>query len=251
MEQFPQKGSLEDASHSGISASGFKWIAAVTMTIDHIGCVLYPQYLILRIIGRAAFPIYCFLLGEGFRHTSDPAAYAKRLLICAIAAEIPFDLAFSHMLFDFTSQNVIWTLLFAFLVLWASQQLPRLDAFAELPQAEQEGICLLLLMAAMMAGELLSTDYGAFGVFLAAENGRIKSPWKRSGLAAVLLLLHYLIRNPDHILVGCWFGLSALSGVLLTLFYSGAKGRRLPKHLSYLFYPLHLFIIYLISVRFF
>lgn len=110
----------------GISGSTLKMIAIVTMLIDHIGAAvlarllmvnglgeldqtntdaimqwlsangaLYWMYTVMRMIGRVAFPIFCFLLVEGFLHTHDVKKYAMRLGLFALLSEIPFDLAFS------------------------------------------------------------------------------------------------------------------------------------------------------------
>ena len=78
----------------GLNGFVLKCIAMVCMLIDHTGAVLFPQYRILRIIGRIAFPIYCFLLVEGAMHTRDIRKYELRLLGFALVSEIPFDLAF-------------------------------------------------------------------------------------------------------------------------------------------------------------
>ena len=96
----------------GISQETLKLIACVTMLIDHIGATLvaptdaiYYAYvelytamawvnLVMRCIGRIAFPIFCFLLVEGAHHTRNPRKYALRLAIGMVLSEIPFDLAF-------------------------------------------------------------------------------------------------------------------------------------------------------------
>lgn len=71
----------------GISGFTLKWIAMVSMVIDHTGAILFPQYLQFRMVGRLAFPIYCFLLVEGAVHTKDIRKYEKRLLIFAFLSE--------------------------------------------------------------------------------------------------------------------------------------------------------------------
>lgn len=91
-----------------IAGSALKIIALVTMLIDHIaatlllelirdgigGKALIDVYWVMRSVGRMAFPIYCFLLVEGFKYTSDRTKYALRLVCFAAISEIPFDMAF-------------------------------------------------------------------------------------------------------------------------------------------------------------
>ena len=94
----------------GLDGFVLKSIAMVAMLIDHMGAVLFPQYLGMRMIGRIAFPIYCFLLVEGAMHTSDIRKYELRLFLFALVSELPFDLAFQGTI-DFNHQNVFFTLL--------------------------------------------------------------------------------------------------------------------------------------------
>ena len=135
-----------------LSQEGLKLIACVTMLLDHMGAVFFPQNLWLRIIGRVAFPIYCFLLAEGVHHTRNPLRYGLRLLIGLLLAEIPFDLA----LFggpNFAQQNVMFTLLLAFLAIQTVKYCAGPTRF--------------LALIPIIAAELLRTDYGAMGVLTA------------------------------------------------------------------------------------
>ena len=96
------------------SLSGFdlKIIAVITMIIDHAGAFLFPQAKILRIIGRISFPIFAFLICEGYEHTKDVKKYMLRLLLFAVISEPFFDLAMSGTIFSLNNgQNVIFTLL--------------------------------------------------------------------------------------------------------------------------------------------
>ena len=81
----------------GIYQEELKLLACVTMLVDHIGAVLVPGFA-LRIIGRIAFPIFCFVLAEGAYHTRDPRKYGIRLLIGLLLSELHFDLLFSGRL---------------------------------------------------------------------------------------------------------------------------------------------------------
>lgn len=85
-------------------------IALVTMLIDHIGFIFYPDMIALRVIGRIAFPIYCFLLVQGFLHTSNLKKYMVRMGVFALLSEVPFDLARAGYWLDLSRQNVFITL---------------------------------------------------------------------------------------------------------------------------------------------
>lgn len=94
-----------------------KLIAVITMTIDHIGAVLMPQYGFLRIIGRIAFPIYCFMLVNGFFYTKNIRKYIGRMLIFAIISEPFFDWAIFGKIYVKSYQNIYFTLLTGLIML--------------------------------------------------------------------------------------------------------------------------------------
>jgi hypothetical protein len=163
-------------------------LAILTMFIDHVGAAvvarillqynadipvivsirnamdyhtLYVVYRTLRNIGRIAFPIFCFLLVEGFQRTSNLKKYALRLGAFALISEIPFDLAFSSSLLEFHYQNVYFTLFLGLLTMTGCAAVET--KFAENIWAKT--ICsLLVLFAGMGAAELLQTDYGMLGI---------------------------------------------------------------------------------------
>lgn len=134
----------------GISGFGIKLIAVVTMFIDHFAAIvldrymatlgdiysgtyiyehtgIYLFYILLRIIGRIAFPIYIFLLIQGFSHTRSKLKYAARLFAFALISEIPFNLAFGYAFWTFQYQNVFWTLLAGFLYMWFADYVSSRD----------------------------------------------------------------------------------------------------------------------------
>lgn len=112
-----------------MSGTTLKWIAVISMLIDHTAEVLINHnaaltdpiwaqiYVLMRGIGRIAFPIYAFLLVEGFLHTRDVKKYLARMLTFAVVSEIPFDLAVFHTPFYWGYQNVFFTLFLGLLAL--------------------------------------------------------------------------------------------------------------------------------------
>ena len=98
-------------------AFDLKLIAIAAMTVDHIGALIYPEALWLRIIGRLAMPIIAFLLVEGFHHTRHLGRYLMRLLIFALLAQPVYRLVFPHGL------NVLFDLLVGLCVIWAVERI--------------------------------------------------------------------------------------------------------------------------------
>lgn len=222
----------------GLSQEGLKIIACVTMLIDHIGAVLFPQRILLRMIGRIAFPIYCFLLAEGAHYTKNPGKYALRLGIGVLLSELPFDLAFSGG-WSWGYQSVMVTLLLGFLALVCMER--------------TENILLKVLAALPFAvlAEVFKTDYGASGVALIAMFGLTRTAPKWVRFLGVLLVLALI---PS---VSIRIGGIRLSVELLAIFamapifcYSGKKlsSSRGMQWAFYLFYPVHLTVIWLIAV---
>lgn len=245
--------------NKGITGSTLKLIAIITMLIDHIAAVildaylmkigfydqmqsmfilpegqtafakmLYLIYITMRLIGRVAFPIFCFLLIEGFCYTRNRAKYAFRLFLFALISEIPFDLALgktSTFLPEFTYQNVYFTLLFGLLTIWGMDRFSKW--YTRVPIA----------IVGIVIAELAHTDYGAIGV-----------------ITIVLIYLFKKKSNVKAILAGCvaltinqFIEGTCLIDIWLVSKYNGQRGLKL-KYVFYLFYPVHLFILYLIKV---
>lgn len=207
----------------GLSTFTLKLIAVISMAMDHTGAVLFPSYIFLRLIGRLAFPIYTFLLVEGFFHTRDVKKYTIRLGIFALISEIPFDLAFYKMPFFSRHQNVFFTLFLGLLVLILIKKLKN----------NFIGFFAFLIIA--VVAELLHTDYGAFGILLI---GIFYGFRKKDILKTVF------VTAANIFLAGGAQAFASLSMIPL-LFYNGKKGPSL-KYVFYGFYPIHLLILYII-----
>lgn len=209
----------------GLSTFQLKWIAIITMLIDHVGAVLFPYSMGFRIIGRIAFPIFCFLIVEGFSHTRDVRRYMVRLGIFALVSEIPYDLAFHGGISFEEGQNVFFTLL--------------LGVFMMYMLSLGSGILVkvLVVLSVFVLAEVLNTDY--------------------SGRGILLILIYYLFREKKAIGLpagALWnfsygWGMIQCFGVAATpflAFYNGKRGPKI-KYFFYVFYPAHLFILYLLK----
>lgn len=208
-----------------ITGSTVKWIAVVTMLIDHIGAVLFPQYMIFRVIGRVAFPLFCFLLVEGYVHTGNVKKYMGRLLLFAFIAEIPFNLALRGQIFAPDYQNVFWTLLLGMIVLWLVDHLP------------QKWMGLAAGIGIMLVAHVVNTDYAAGGILLI-----FVLYWFREKE-----LLRYIVMALVLILGYGGVEIVGLIAIVPMAMYNGQRGRHSMKYFFYVFYPAHLLVLYLIG----
>lgn len=193
------------------------------MLIDHVGAVLFPGELVFRYIGRISFPIFCFLLTEGARHTRNIRMYMARLGGFAILSEIPYDLAFHGKAFDFEYQNVFFTLLLGVMMMYI------LERTMELP------LKVLEILLVMTAADFLRTDYGYRGILLIALFSLLREKlWLKTICGAVW----------NFIWNGSIQGYGALAMIPIAL-YNGERGRRM-KYFFYIFYPAHLIVLFLI-----
>ena len=210
-----------------------KLIAVISMLIDHTGDVLYPGQLWLRYIGRLAFPIYCFLLVEGFCHTRNLKNYMLRLLIFGIISEVPFDLAFHESFIDFGHQNVFWTLLLG------------LMAISLMSMVKYDNIYIRYLLQMMIAvpfgiaAQLMHTDYRWIGIGLIASMYIFHNIEVLKVGAGVVFMLPFFSNQIEYF------------GVLSYLpihFYNGRRGfeNGFSKWLFYMLYPVHLMVLVII-----
>ena len=225
-----------------LSGSALKALALFAMLVDHGAICFRPllekvlftafhfrftPYFLLRGFGRIGFPIFCFLLTEGFRHTRSKQRYALNLLVFAFLSEIPYDL-FNSGTLQYPRQNVFFTLLLGFLGIW------MLSRFREMPLRSA-----LAVIALFVCAYYLKADYGWRGYLL-------------------ILLLYALAEQPvlqlfAGVALLSWPAGVALAFPLLNL-YNGKRGfvkGSLAKYFFYGFYPVHLCILWLLHLHFF
>ena len=209
----------------GLNTFTLKMIAIISMLIDHIGYIFFPKVMIFRIIGRLAFPIFAYVLSEGFLYTRDVKKYLLRLGLFALLSEIPYDLAIMGSVLEFSHQNVFFTLFFGVLMLYVMSRMKNmLMQYA-------------VVLVAVFVCRFLHTDYSSIGV--------------------LLVFIFYVLRQRKAekllitglIFLGLTGGLQfyALLALPLIALYNGEQGPKM-KAFFYLFYPAHLLILYIVHL---
>lgn len=214
-----------------LDGTTLKIIAMITMIFDHVGDSFFPDVDWFRIIGRIAMPIFAFCIAEGFGHTHDKVKYLTRMAIFAVISEVPFDLFGAGKIFDLTHQNIMFTFAIAIAAL----------LFYEKITAKGGKLSLVLGWLVLIAGAVLAliliTDYTFTGV--------------------ILVVVFYLLRKKDLLIrdgvgLACYLALRNMGlyiwgflGFIPIAFYNGKRGKGM-KYLFYVFYPAHLFLIFVI-----
>ena len=236
-------------SYRCISSDILKWIAVAAMCIDHLAVVVLKGYVNIKLadipqeqlrtwelfydwmrnVGRMAFPLFAFMLVEGFYHSKNRKKYGMRLLILALLSEIPYDLAINRAFWSMTRQNTVFTLLLGFLVLLFVERLHR--NLSEYTNGKGRELLIFTQLIAVAAGGLL------------AYVCRVDYTWKGILLIAVFYFF-YGYRGAAAVSGFCVFSSSPWSApaFLLIPFYNGkrsGKGRGF-----YLLYPMHLLLLW-------
>ncbi|MBP3261626.1 TraX family protein [Pseudobutyrivibrio sp.] len=241
-----------------ITGTGFKLIAVITMLIDHIAVGIVANivragiepfsfiqtidlYRLMRNIGRMAFPIYCFMLVEGFIHTRNVKKYALRLLFIAVISEIPFDLVSSDTFFTLEYNNVLWELLLGLIVLYAIAEIDK----KQLTNRQTYFFRCTVVLIGMAIAYFTNLDYGEGGICCIAvmytyvANGKQKLDRLIAFALGVVILI--LLSGATE----AW----AFFMLIPMFYYEGNRGfdNKALRLFFYLFYPVHLLILALIA----
>lgn len=214
--------------------STLKWIAIVTMLIDHMGATFFEEEMIFRFIGRLSFPLFAFLISEGVRHTRDIQKYIKRLVVFALISEIPFDLMTSGKIINIGHQNIFFTLALGVVTIEGYRYF----------ESKQPYVSYLWLYILAFIAELLHFDYGMFGVFIIFFVSYGKTIQKRAIYLVMINFIYALVLYLGtpvafYQVIGCF-------SALFIVMYNGQKGKGI-KYLFYGIYPLHLLLFYLLT----
>lgn len=241
---------------SFFSGSTLKVIAVFAMLVDHIGQVVLKNGIALKasyamftdeqfsillnvidvfhMIGRLAFPIFCFLLVEGFMHTHNLRRYFLNLLIFAVISEPIYDLANSGVLFSIEQQNVIFTLLLGLIAIYFIKKSWHNPLFAA-----------VIILAASAFSYVCKLDGSYYGIglisifYLCCENLILRD---------ILTVIFMFVCGLDFTVNGLdgYFMMSVISVILISM-YNGKRGMKM-KYFFYVFYPAHFLVLYLVSV---
>lgn len=216
-----------------LDGTTLKWIALISMLIDHTAVALADTQSVLyagmRLAGRLALPLYCFLLVEGFCHTRDVRRYLGRLGFWAVLSEIPYDLFKSGQLWYLQDQNV-------FVTLWLG--LVALEGYLLLANRGRYPLGYLWCAAVALLAWVIRADYDWAGVGLIC----VLYWFRQKPLSRMLGGLALLI-------VGA--GVSEISAIVSFLFmscYNGERGDTRHTRFFYVFYPLHLAVLCLVRM---
>lgn len=220
-----------------MSVFALKILAILAMLLDHIAAVFLSSttmpYVLMRGFGRIAFPIFCFLIVEGYYHTRDVKKYMIRLAGFALVSEIPFDICFYHKLFYWGHQNVFFTLAIGLVTIYAIDEVKKRFSASYIKALVLQFTVIIL---AMTAAWFLSTDYSMLGILIiiAFYVGRGNIIQIAISICIVTLYL------------GNTFQLYSLLALIPIYLYNGKKGPSM-RYVFYVFYPAHMLILYGIS----
>mgnify|MGYP001851571978 FL=1 len=194
---------------------------------------LFIADFVMQLIGGLALPLFCFLLTEGFMHTSSLKKYAIGLAVVAVVSEVPFDLVYSGSIWNPYRQNPVFSLLIGLGILVLMEKAEV--SLAQSSPWKLSSSKLLIAVAACVISVVLNVDSGIF--------------------AALMILVLYMFRNRQvfGMALACFltsmtsqiFGFITFLDILPVLFYNGERGIR-KKYIFYAVYPAALILFYLI-----
>ncbi len=218
----------------GLSANQLKLIALVSMTVDHIGVLLFPENLLLRCIGRLAFPIYAYMLAEGCRHTRNMTRHFWTVAVFALAVQVVYSAAMATLY-----QCILVAFSLSIGLIWLLQN-AQSKKTARAWCAFGGGVAAVLFITEglplLLRGTDFYVDYGFLGVLLPVGVYLGRTKQEQLGIAAVILLAL-------SARLGAMQALGLLSVGLLAL-YNGTRGRYKLKYLFYIYHPAHLVVLW-------
>lgn len=229
-----------------------KLIGIITMLCDHSGDAILVKFSFLNLIGRIAFPLFAFQLTQSYIHTKNLKKFIYRLLIFSLVSQIPFTLFLSTFADTYNtiqifslnirlySLNIGFTMLLSVLAILAFDKIE--NKFCGL------GVSLLIVFIS----QLLNVDYGAFGVLLILILYIFRNNKFALNICCIITICSYyfirFLQKPTISIVNYYLPLTlftCLPFIFINL-YNGKQGAKV-KYLFYIFYPMHLLLLYFIN----
>lgn len=214
-----------------------KIIACISMFLDHVKYAIpETQNFATMYLGRIAFPIFAFLITQGYIHTSNFEKYCKRIAIFALISQIPFML-FRTLIGEWEMLNIMFTLLLG------------LTAITVYDKMTNKYFSIPIVILIIILGEIINVDYGWFGValvflFYICRNNK----WLLSFSYILLVLIwFYFVGMLKLNEVYIFYFINYLVSLVIILFYNGNQGKKI-KYFLYWFYPVHMLVLFLIGV---
>jgi len=230
-----------------MNSTQLKIFAMITMLLDHIGTVFYPQIMIFKIIGRLAFPIFCYFIAEGYIKTRNRKKYALRLLIIALISQLPFITVFRQAFGEnFLALNTIFDLFLGLIAIWLYDSLKL-----------KHNIIIIWRIAILAFFLRIDGDFmGIFMIYFFFKyhdnfNKMAKKQILLIGISQIIYMLYMLAYGVPLIALlnlQMWEQLFSILALIPIKYYNGKKGKNI-KYAFYVFYPLHLLVIYLIKIN--
>lgn len=224
-----------------LSSNALKIIALVTMTIDHIGFILFPEIVWLRIIGRIAFPLYAYLIAEGCKYTKNKLKYFLLIFLLGCFCQI-----FSYFFGGQTKLNILVTFSFSIAIIYVIQWLKNSVANGNKKHTIISAFVLIvgivgtyLLTSNSLYFAPIKVDYGFWGIMVPVLVSVFDNKYLKLLMFAVGLVL---VAFGSSVIQ--WF---SLLSIVLVLWYDGTRGKYNLKYLFYVYYPVHLAVLYLLA----
>ena len=237
-----------------LSNNALKILASIFMVCDHVGVILFPNILWLRIVGRLAFPIFAYLIAEGAKYTRNKARHLLTMLAFALVIQVVY---FIYQPSNEMSVLVTFTLSLAVICALEFFKSALFSHSATIVKKLLSALLFLGSIAAVCAlGLVLDLDYGAEGALLPVFPALFTTPKTDGDPPAIF---ERLDTKPFRILAAAIGTLSlaiadgeiqylSLCAIPLLFLYSEQRGKLKMKYFFYIFYPAHLLLIYLISM---
>lgn len=244
-----------------MSSFVIKLIAIISMICDHTSDALIGHLSFWNIIGRVAFPLFCFQLVIGYKHTRNIEKYLLRLFLFGLISQVPFSLFIYSFTGNLIALNIFFTLAIGLLAIYALDKLPN------------KWLAIFIDLVLILLAEVVKVDYGGFGICLILcifvfykdkyiettknkETKNIKSKNDSNDFLAIfknnflftfvffiLCFIRFFVyfKTLDTYIVIAEI-LGTFFPIIFMLLYNGKKGPSL-KYFFYAFYPIHLVIL--------